>query len=302
MMSSLYALLAAFIWGMAFVAQKVNTIGSFTFNGVRSLVAVVFLLILILIKQKGDAKHLLSERQKADTRTLWMGGIFAGIFLALATNLQQMGLDSGTEAGKGGFLTALYIVIIPVIGVCFGIKQKWTLWLSVALAIVGLYLLSIRDGFSFAPSDLLVIGCAFLFAFQMIVVGRYAGMTDNVKLSCIQFLVNAVFSMIMAFITEDISLAGIFENIGPILFLGVFSSGVAYTLQIAAQKGTNIAVVSLLLCMESVFGVLGGAVFLHEVLTVREYLGCLIMFAAVILTEIPELIGRFKEKQRNLAD
>lgn len=297
MLSSLYALLAAFIWGMAFVAQKSNTAGTFTFNASRSIVAVIFLLILTSVRSKGDVRHLLSEKDPKDTKTLWTGGILAGIILTLATNLQQMGLDLGTEAGKGGFLTALYIVIIPVIGLFSGKKQKWTLWLSVALALCGLYFLSIRGGFSFVWSDVLIIGCAFLFAGQMLAVEKYAGVTDNVKLSCIQFLVNAVLSAGAALIFEEVSLAGLLENIGPILFLGVFSSGIAYTLQIVAQRGSDTAVVSLLLCMESVFGVLGGAIFLKEVLTGREYLGCALMFAAVLLTEIPELRLRKRESR-----
>ncbi len=288
-------LLAALIWGTAFVAQKISTIGALLFNASRSIIAVIFLLVLILILTKGDFRHVLSEPDKKATRDLWVGGTLCGLSLAIATFFQQQGMNLGTEAGKAGFLTALYIMLVPVLGIFLKKKTGFKVWICVILAVVGLYFLSVPAGsFTIRMSDLLVTFCGFCFAVQIQCIDRFSVKCHCVKLSCIQFLVSFAVSFLAALIFEDVSIAGISENLYPILYLGIFSSGIAYTLQMVAQKGNNPAVVSVLLSMESVFSVLAGALFLHEVLTLREYLGCLIMLAAVLLTQTPE--GLFKKK------
>ena len=284
--STILPLLAAFIWGTAFVAQKANTAGALTFNAARSLVAFPFLLILILIFTKGDYKHILSEESKEDTKALWTGGVLCGLALASATFFQQYGMDHGTEAGKAGFITALYIVLVPVMGLFLKKKAGWNIWLAVLFAVTGLYFLCIKQGASVRPSDLSVLVCAFLFAVQIHLIDHYSVHCNCIKLSCVQFLTSFVVSGIGALIFEEISLPALSGSILPILYLGIFSSGIAYTLQMVAQKGANPSVVSVLMSMESVFSVLSGAVILHERLTGREYIGCLIMFFAVMLTEI----------------
>lgn len=282
-------LLAALIWGTAFVAQKVSTIGALFFNASRSVVAVAFLLVLILVLNKGDFRHLLSEPDKKATATLWLGGFLCGLSMGVATFFQQQGMNMGTEAGKAGFLTALYIMLVPVLGVFLKKKTGLKVWICVVLAVIGLYFLSIPKGsFTIRISDLLIICCGFFFAVQIQCIDYFSVKCDCVKLSCIQFITSFALSFIAALIFEDVSLAGFGENLYSILYLGIFSSGIAYTLQMVAQKGNNPAVVSVLMSMESVFSVLAGALFLHEVLSIREYVGCLIMLAAVLLTQAPD--------------
>ncbi len=293
-------LLAAVIWGTAFVAQKGNRVGSFTFNAGRSFVAVPFLLLLILILNRGDLKHILSEKKKEDTMRLWKGGILIGISLFLATFFQQHGMDLGTEAGKAGFVTAWYMVLVPVTGVFLNKKCGVNVWVSIFLAITGLYFLCIRKGegtafFSMRTSDVWVLFCAVFFTAQILLIDHFAPLCDLVKLSCVQFLTCGVLSLAFALIFESISPQALCESVLPILYLGIFSSGIAYTLQMIAQKDGNPAVVSVLMSMESVFSVISGAVILHERLTPREYLGCFIMFLAVIITQLPEKRGLAKK-------
>lgn len=284
--STVLPLLAAFIWGTAFVAQKVSTARALTFNASRSIVAVVFLLLLILILTKGDVRHLLSEKNPSDTKKLWVGGILCGAALAAATFFQQYGMDHGTEAGKAGFITALYIMLVPILGLFLKKKAGWNVWLAVGLAVVGLYFLCIGENLTVRSSDMCVLVCAFLFAVQIHLIDHYSVYCNCVKLSCIQFLTSFVLSAIGALLFETVTVPILRDNLIPILYLGVFSSGIAYTLQMIAQKGANPAVVSVLMSMESVFSVLSSAVILREKLTGREYLGCGIMFMAVLLTEL----------------
>ena len=296
-----FPLLAAAIWGLAFVAQKNNTTGAFTFNMSRSAVAFVFLLIIVPVFTKGDFKHILSEKTSKETGSLWFGGILCGIALSAATFLQQLGLDSGTEAGKASFLTAMYIVIVPVFGIFLKKRVSLTVWAGIALAVVGLYLLCVREDFTISPSDLLIVACSIIFAAHIMLIDHFSTRCDGMKMSCIQFLTSAVVSGVFAFIFENPSWSVISENALAVLYLGVFSSDIAYTLQILAQKNANPALVTLLLSMESVFGVLFGALFLGESLTAREYLGCVIMLAAVVLAQIP--VGEMiKKRKRRKAD
>ena len=286
--TTLLPVLAAFIWGIAFVAQKNNTVGALTFNASRSIVAFVLLCGVILVMNKGDVKHLLKGHTPQETRAIWLGGLCCGVSLAVATFLQQSGLDADTEAGKAGFLTAMYIVLVPILGLALKKRAPLNVWIAVVVAVAGLYLLCVKEGSEIRLSDLVVLACSLVFAIQILFIDHFSPHCDGVKLSCVQFLVCFVISAVPALALEEITLPALGESVIPILYLGVFSSGVAYTLQIVAQKNSNPAVVSLFLSMESVFSVLAGAVLLGEVLSGREYLGCVLMAVAVVLAQLPE--------------
>ena len=297
-------LIGAVIWGVSFVAQKVSTMGAFLFDASRSFIAVGFILIMILVMTKGDWRHLVSEKTKEETRFLWLGGLVAGVFLTFAMYTQQSGMNMGTDAGKAGFLTALYVVLVPVLSIFLRKKTPVFTWIAVGVALFGMYFLSIKAGtvFSIEGSDLLMLLCAFLYACQILAVSYFAQRCHPVKLSCLQFLVCAVISLVLAFVFEPISFGAIGENIWPILYLGVVSSGIGYTIQIVAQKGTNPAVVTLFMSMESVFSVIAGAVFLSERMTGREYLGAGLMLAAVVLNILGPLFEKRREKEAEAKD
>ena len=194
--------------------------------------------------------------------------------------------DAGTDAGKAGFITALYVVLVPVFGLFFKRKVSLPTWIAVVLSVVALYLLCIKGDFSLAPGDLLVLVCAVCFAVHILVIDHFTAYCDGVKLSCLQFLFAGIISTICMFIFEDVDFAAILSCALPLLYVGIFSCGVGYTLQILAQKDSNPTVVTILLSLESVFAVIAGAIILKQQMTVREYIGCAIMFAAVILAQI----------------
>ncbi len=287
MRKSVFPLVAALIWGVAFVAQKNNTAGALTFNMSRSVVAFLFLLLIIPIFTRGDFKHILWEKTKKDTARLWVGGIACGTALSVATFLQQLGLDRGTEAGKASFLTAMYIVLVPIFGLFLKKKVPFNVWISVCISVVGLYLLCVKSGFTVRPADLLIAACSVVFAGHILIIDHYSALCNGIKFSCIQFLTSALLSGIGAFIFETPDFGALWGNMGAVLYLGIGSSGIAYTLQILAQKNANPTVLTILLSMESVFGVLAGAVYLREVLSPREYIGCGLMLVAVILAQLP---------------
>lgn len=290
-------LITAIIWGSAFVAQSVamDYLGPFTFNSVRNFVGSLVLIPVILVfdsirKKEQAAANLpepTDEEKQAQRKVMIKGGVACGIFLFLASNTQQIGIQY-TTVGKASFITALYIIIVPIFGLFLRKKVRPILWLCVALGAVGLYLLCINEGFSIAKGDLIVILCAVLFAGHIMVIDHFSPKADGVKLSCIQFFVVAVLSTVAMLITEEPKLSLILMAWKPILYAGVLSSGVAYTLQVVAQKDTDPTVASLLLSLESVFGVLAGMLVLHEMMSGREILGCIIMFAAIILAQLPE--------------
>lgn len=286
-----FPVLAAFIWGTAFVAQDLcaDAIGTFTFNAARYFIAVLALLVVILIsdKMKKDKPILSPAEKKAANKQLWIGGLCCGAALAIASNFQQAGLVAGTDAGKAGFITALYVVLVPVFGLFFKRKVNLPTWIAVVLSVVALYLLCIKGSFSLAPGDLLVLVCAICFSVHILVIDHFTATCDGVKLSCLQFLFAGTWSTILALFFDTISFQVLLDCIWPLLYVGVFSCGVGYTLQILAQKGSNPTVVTILLSLESVFAVIAGAVVLHQQMTAREYLGCVLMFAAVILAQIP---------------
>ena len=299
--NSLCLLLAATIWGIAFVAQSVGMeyVGPFTFNGVHSLIgaAVLVPVILLLNHSRGtspaSADSTIPESASNGApspyrnRDLWMGGIACGVALFAASNFQQFGIKY-TTVGKAGFITACYIVIVPIIGLFLKKKCSPFIWAAVVMALVGLYLLCITDGFSIGLGDLLVLVCAFLFSLHILVIDHFSPKADSVKMSCIQFLVCGILSMIPALILEHPQISSILTAWLPILYAGIMSCGVAYTLQIVGQKNTNPTIASLILSLESCISVLAGWVILGQKLSAKELLGCVIMFAAIILAQLPE--------------
>ena len=309
-----FPILAAFIWGTAFVAQDVcaDVIDTFPFNAIRSYVAVVVLLIIMAIfdRVNKDKPSLTAIQRKAANRQMWIGGICCGTALAIASNFQQAGISAGTDSGKAGFITALYVVLVPVFGLFFKRRVSLPTWIAVVLSVVALYLLCIKGDFSLAPGDLLILVCAVCFAIHILVIDHFTASVDGLRLSCVQFLVAAVLATVAKVVcvvlglngTGDITSAtsifampdwdAILACTLPILYVGVFSSGVGYTLQILAQKDSNPTVVTILLSLESVFAVIAGAIILKQQMSVREYIGCVVMFAAVILAQI-----QFPEKK-----
>lgn len=291
-------LLAAFIWGTAFVsqAQGAERLDAFSFNMARSFVATLFLLLVavglrVYRRQRALADGTFSEKtpeeKKQGAKVLAVSGFICGTMLTVATNLQQAGIALST-AGKAGFITALYVVLVPVLGIFLKRRVPARVWVSVVLAIVGLYFLSIEAGnFRIEKGDFFLILCALCFSFQIMTIDHYSEVVNGIELSCAQFFVVTVECGILMALFSDVQAADFLAVLGPILYAGVLSSGVAYTLQIISQKGANPTLVSLLMSMESVFAVLSGAIVLHERLTGREYLGCVIMFAAVLLSQIP---------------
>ena len=296
-----FPILAALIWGTAFVAQDVcaDTIGTFTFNAARYAIAVLALLVLIAVRGAvhKDAAQPTAEEKRAARKQLWLGGFCCGTALAIASNFQQAGITAGTDAGKAGFLTALYVVLVPVFGLFFRRKVSLPAWIAVALSVVSLYLLCIKGGFSLAPGDLLVLVCAVCFAVHILLIDHFTARCDGVKLSCLQFLFAAIWSTILALIFDTIDFHVLWECILPLLYVGVFSCGVGYTLQILAQKDSNPTVVTILLSLESVFAVIAGAIILHQQMSLREYIGCALMFIAVVLAQVQFPVKKAKQLQ-----
>jgi len=280
-------LFATVIWGSAFVAQSVGMdhIGPFTFQAVRCGLAVIGLLPVIWFadRKKADGKTFLSRWKD---KQLWKAGLLCAIPLFLAVNLQQIGIIY-TDAGKSAFLTTMYIVIVPIISLLRGQKLSFTIPLSVALAVVGLYFLSCMGVTQIATGDILLLGCALMFAVQITFVDQFAGDVDPVRLNLIQSLVCSVLSAIVTFFTESPTWEGIRQCAIPLIHTGVFSMGLAYTLQIMGQKHLQASVASLIMSMESVFAVLFGWLFLQQLLSPWETIGCIFVFAAVILSQLP---------------
>lgn len=285
-------LLTACIWGVAFVAQSVGMeyVGPFTFNFVRSILGGLVLIPCIFFLNRGEksgsAEKISEEEKKAQRKTLLTGGICCGIALCLATNFQQIGIKY-TTVGKAGFITACYIVIVPVIGIFRKKKCSPMIWLSVLLAVVGLYLLCINEQFSIGYGDILVFICAILFSVHILVVDYFSPKVDGVKMSCIQFLVCGLLSGVVMLFTEQPQLFGVLLAWKPIAYAGIMSCGVGYTLQIVGQKGMDPTVASLILSLESCISVLAGWLLLGQTLSMREGLGCATMFAAIILAQLP---------------
>lgn len=331
---NLMILLAAFIWGTAFLAQKDGgRIGTFTFNGIRNLIGGISLLpvIYVLDKLRAKAARTKTARTKAAENsgsednsgtitdesgavtdengavtdensaitdengidlswncTVFMGGITLGVILFIASSLQQYGLLF-TTIGKVGFITALYSLIVPIISVVLGKKVPKLTWAGVFIGVIGLYLLSMHgESFHLAYGDTIVLGCAFAFSIQIMLIDHFAPKVDGVKLACVEFLTVGVISLFFMFTFEEPSLEALGTILPSLIYAGFFSSGVAYTLQIVGQRGANPTQASLMMCLESVFALLTGAIVLHERMLPVEYVGAALIFTAVVLAQIPD--------------
>lgn len=281
---SLFLIGASLIWGLSFVAQKlgVEHLTPFAFNGIRSLMGALFLLPFVLYKRKKETLEAGSNIKSAI-----IVGVCCGLCLFFATNLQQVGIVY-TTAGKSGFITAMYIVLVPIIGIFLGKKIRFIMVISLALAVVGLFLLCIKEEAAINKGDMLVLFCAVMFAIHILIIDSVGGKFDPILLSCIQFALSGTLSIIFALTTEEFSIDGIALALPALLFTGVFSSGIAYTLQILGQKTVPATMASLLMSLESVFAVLGAVIIMHERMSLKEAIGCVVMFAAVIISQLPE--------------
>ena len=285
-------LLTAAIWGSAFVAQQtgMDYVGPFTFNAARNLLGGLTLLPLIVFFSSRKKRTLppdASSENGTQPKTLWAGGILCGIALFAASALQQIGIQY-TTVGKAGFITALYIVLVPVCGLFLRKRVQPKVWLAVLIAVAGLYLLCMTDGsFSLQKGDLLVLACALGFTIHILVIDHFSPLVDGIKMSCIQFFTCSILSAVCMALFETVNVSNLLHAWIPILYAGILSSGVGYTLQIIGQKGLNPTMASLLMSLESVFSVLAGWIFLHQALSGRELSGCILMFAAIVLVQLP---------------
>lgn len=303
--NSLLLVLTALIWGSAFVAQRKggDVVGPFTFNGIRSFIgsAVLVPVILVLNRVKPSEKI---PKTRAEKTVLWVGGACCGTILFLASSAQQLGMYMGTSAGKAGFLTACYILLVPILSLFLKKKCGWNIWVGMGITVIGLYLLCMTDSLRFQASDLMVLLCALLFAVHILVIDYFSPLVDGVRLSCIQFLVCGILSMIpMFFVEMQHSLSGIVvwaQNLQsldawiPILYAGILSCGVGYTLQIIGQNGLNPTLASMLMSLESVFSVLAGWLILQEKMELRQLGGCALIFVAILLAQMP--VDKFRKK------
>ena len=293
--SNILLLVTALIWGSSFVAQKAGTaLEPFTYNGIRTLVGGISLVPVILILSK-VGKGKAADAAPKDKKSLILGGIVCGTFLAIASNLQQFGMYFDADAGKAGFITALYIMIVPILGMFLGKRVRPLVWFCVLLGACGFYLLTIAGkgvGLTIEKGDLFVLLCAVLFSCHILAIDHFSPKCDGVKLSCLQFFVAGGLSFIMMLIFESPDINQILDCWFPIIYAGVFSCGIAYTLQVVAQKNAEPTAASLILSLESVFAVISGAILLGERMTGYEIFGCVVIFIAVILAQLPQ-----KEKQ-----
>lgn len=304
-MKKLLLLLAALIWGVAFVAQSVGMdyMGPFTFNGARFLMGSAVLVPVILFRRKkadpaggGQARTDRSGAKENAGKAALMGGVCCGLALCPAALFQQFGILY-TTVGKAGFITTLYIILVPLAGIFMKKTPSSRIWMGAALAAFGFYLLCIKEGFSLSRGDALVFIGSVLFTVHILVIDHFSPKADGVELSCIQFLTAGVISSVLAFVFEKPELSALAEGIIPLAYAGILSSGVAYTLQVIGQRDTDPAVASLLLSMESVFSVLAGWMLLGQALSARELMGCALVFGAVILVQLPTGKRRLDKKR-----
>ena len=297
-------LLTAFIWGIAFVAQSVGMehVEPFTFNAVRCILGgLVLIPCIIWQERRKDKKEEIYAGY--NRKTLLAGGILCGIALCAGSSLQQIGISlytADTNVGKAGFITALYIILVPLIGI-FGKKKVGVfVWLGVLLSLLGFYFLCVKQGFSVERADWIVLAGSVAFSFHILIIDFFTGRTEGIKMSCIQFFICGIICLIFMFVLEQPTWTAIWAARIPILYAGVMSCGVAYTFQIIGQKNMNPTVASLILSLESVFSALAGWVLLKQELSVREILGCILVFAAIILAQLPsdKIFGKGRIKVR----
>ncbi len=289
--STMILFVAAIVWGFAFVAQKAaSSISAFTLIFWRSVIAIIALIPVTVIfdkASKSGRKLLDLKNKKIDvTKKELISGAVCGVFLFTASALQQIGITE-TDAGKTSFLTALYVVIVPIYALLFGKKSSINAWIGIAIAVVGFYMLCIKDGFTVAVSDMMVVLCAFIFAMQIMAIDILLPGCDGIRMSLIQFTTTTVLSLIAALIFDPpFDFGAIFEVLPELAFLGIGSSGIAYTCQIIGQKNSEPAVASIILSLESVFGAVFSAILLSERMMTKEYIGCVLVLIAVIVSQI----------------
>ncbi|BCZ44398.1 permease [Clostridium gelidum] len=284
--ANMLLLLTAAIWGFAFVAQRVGSqyVGGFTFNGIRFALGSISLIPLIIYLDKRKKNGNKSNNEVSTKKTI-VSGILAGTILYTGSTLQQVGLTY-TTAGKASFITSLYMVIVPIIGIILGHKIGKKSWIGVGFAVIGLYLLSINENFSIGYGDMLELICSIFFALHILAIGYFCNKVDPLKLSCIQFATSSGLSLISAVIFENITISGISNALIPILYGGFLSTGVAYTLQVVAQKNAKPSHAAIIMSMESVFGAIGGALLLGEIMSTKAYIGCILIFAGILIPQI----------------
>ena len=306
--NTFFLFLTAMIWGAAFVAQSVSMdyIGPFTFICLRSVIGGLFLIPVIIvldgIRKKSqnesadvvNSENILHIETEEKQRLSWKnkqlieGGIVCGIFLFFANCFQQTGIQY-TTVGKAGFITTFYIIIVPLIGLFFKKYCGILTWIGVVVALAGLYFLCITQKLTIQRGDALILCCSVLYAGQILAIDHYNPFVDGVKMSCIQFLTGGILGAVFMLLFENPSIAMILSAAGPILYTGIMSTGVGYTLQILGQKGLNPTVAALIMSLESVFSALSGYLFLHQLLTTRELIGCALMFIAIVLAQLPDI-------------
>lgn len=279
---NLLLVFAAMIWGSAFVAQKSGgTIGGFTYNGIRTLLGGLVLIPIYFLLRKNK-----------EMKTSIMGGIFCGLALFIASNLQQFGINN-TSASKAGFITSLYAIIVPFLSIFLHKKIRPIVWVSVVISLAGLYLLNYSaEGLSINIGDIQLMLCALAFAFQILIIDHYSDHVNGVLMSATQFIVAGLLSIVCMFLFEKPQINDILASWWPIVYAGVFSCAIAYTLQIVGQRYVPPTEASLIFCLESVFSLLAGTIFLHERMKAINYIGCLLIFIAVVLTQWPKKAER----------
>lgn len=285
-----FLLVAAFIWGSAFVAQTTGAeyVGPFTFICLRNILGAVVLLPVIFtldgIKKKNG---IYTKAEKKDYKKLFVSGLLCGVALCLASVFQQLGIDEGTEPGKAGFITALYILLVPIFSIFMKKKVRPVIWGCVAVSLAALYLLCVKEDNTIRLSDIYVLICAALYSVHILVIDKVSADVDGVRLSAVQFAVASIVSFLPMVIIEGVDINAILSAAPSIAYAGIFSSGVAYTFQIVGQKKTEPTLASMIMSLESVFAVLTSLVILHQVPTVREGIGCVLMFGAIIVAQLP---------------
>ena len=282
-------ILAAMIWGVAFVAQSegMNYVGPFTFQAVRQMLGAVILLPVILFRDRRGVESALRPKTKKEWKTLLLSGLLCGVVLFCASSLQQIGLMH-TTAGKSGFLTAMYVIFVPLLGIFIGKKIGAKVIVAAIIALVGMYFLCIQGDISFGVGELLTLGAAICFAVHILLIDRFGPQVDGVRMASLQFFVCSILSIPFMFLTEQPQLSSILACWLPICYAGILSCGVAYTLQILAQKNTDPTIASITLSLESVFASISGWIILGQAMNMLEIFGAALMFAAIVLAQLPD--------------
>ncbi len=298
--NSLLLFITALVWGVAFVAQDVGMdyLTPYVFNGVRSIIGGLVLLPVIFVKDRFLGRQALPWK----SGTLLLGGVLCGALLCIGSNLQQWGIklfDDGVNVGKAGFITAMYIIIVPIVSIFLGKKSGFSLWAAVAAALFGLYFLCVpKGGFGIAGADILILTGAFFFSAHILVIDYFSPKVDGVKMACIQFFVCGILSWLAALVTgAEINFSVIMQAWAPVLYAGALSSGVGYTLQIVGQKGLNPTVASLIMSLESCISAIAAWIILGDAMNARQIIGCSVMFFAIVLAQLPQKENK-KEKTK----